>query len=155
MIGNRKEIANYLWTLDDDKQYEIREYKKKRSLDANAYAWVLCKKIADKLSITKEEVYKKNIKEVGKFEIIPIRNEAVSTFIRAWNKKGIGWLCEILDKSKIENYTNIIAYYGTSEYNTKEMSIFIEGLVYEAQQLGIQTKSPKEIEELTRMWNNG
>lgn len=154
MIGKPKELLQYLWELDQDKEYQIKEYHKKRSLDANAYCWVLCKEIADKLHITAIEVYKKNIKEMGKFEILPIKNEAVNTFINAWSSKGIGWLCEILDKSKIEGYTNIIVYYGSSIYDTKEMSIFIDGVVQEAEQLGISTKTPSEIARLKEMWKN-
>ena len=64
MIGSPQEISQYLWQLDPNKEYEIKEHKEKRSLDANAYCWILCKKIADKLHITKEEVYRKNIKEM-------------------------------------------------------------------------------------------
>lgn len=147
-IGTPKEISQYLWELDENKKYKLEEYKEKRSLDSNAYAWVLIGKIAKKLHITKEEVYKKNIKEMGKYEILPIKNEAVSTFINAWSSKGIGWLCEVLGESKIENYTNVIAYYGSSIYNTKEMSIFIDGVVQEATQLGIETLTKEEIEKM-------
>lgn len=153
-IGSPKEIMQYLWDLDEEKKYELKEYKEKRSLDSNAYAWVLMGKIAQKLHISKEEVYKKNIKEMGKYEILPIKNEAVETFINAWTSKGTGWLCEILGESKIENYTNVIAYYGSSTYNSLEMSILIDGIVQEAQQLDIETKTPEEIERLKRMWKN-
>ena len=152
MIGNPEELSRYLWQLDKDKQYEIKEYTKKRSLDANSYCWVLCKKIADVLRITKEEVYTKAIREVGKFEIVPIKDEAVDTFIRAWASKGIGWLCEVLNKSKLDGYTNLIAYYGSSIYDTKEMSILIENIVQEAKQLEIETMTSKELEQLMSMW---
>ena len=154
MIGTPEELSQYLWQLDKDKKYEIKEYKKKRSLDANAYCWVLCKEIADKIHITKEEVYKKNIKEIGKFEILPIKNEAVETFIRAWTSKGIGWLCEILGDSKIENYTNVVAYYGSSIYDSQEMSLLLENIVQEAEQLDIDIRTPEEIDRLKRMWDN-
>lgn len=152
MIGTPKEISNFLWQLDSEKVYEIKEYRKKRSLDANAYLWTLCKKIADVLRITKEEVYTKQIKEVGKFEIIPIRDEAVETFIHAWSNKGIGWICEILNKSKIDGYTNLIAYYGSSLYDTRDMSILIDAIVQEAKNLNIETLSPQKIEDLKSMW---
>lgn len=152
MIGTPEELSRYLWQLDKDKQYEIKEYKKRRSLDANSYCWVLCKKIADKLRITKEEVYVKAIHEVGKFEILPIKDEAVDTFIKAWSSKGIGWLCEVLNKSKLDGYTNVIAYYGSSIYDTKEMSILIDNIVQEARQLEIETMTPKELEQLMSMW---
>ncbi len=131
---------------------EIVKHREKRSLDANAYCWVLCKKIADVLRITKEEVYAKAIHEVGKFEILPIKDEAVDTFIKAWSSKGIGWICEVLNKSKLDGYTNVIAYYGSSIYDTKEMSVLIDNIVQEAKQLEIETMNPKELEELMSMW---
>ena len=147
-IGRPEDIAKYLWQLDKEKKYEIKEYKEKRSLDANSYMWVLCKELADKLRITKEEVYKKNIKEVGKFEIIPIKKEAVNTFINAWTIKGIGWFCDILGESKIPGYVNIIAYYGTSVYNTYEMGIFIDGIIQECESVGIPTLTEEQIKKL-------
>ena len=90
---------------------DLKKYKKKRSLDSNAYMWVLAEKIANKLDITKIEVYRDAIKEVGQCEVLPIKNEAVETFIEAWKHNGQGWLCEIIGKSKLEGYTNVTAYY--------------------------------------------
>ena len=152
IIGTPEELSRHLWNLDKEKQYELKEHKKKRSLDANSYCWILCKKIADVLRITKEEVYRKAISEVGKFEILPIKNEAVNTFISAWSSKGIGWICETFNKSKLEGYTNVIAYYGSSIYDTKEMSILIDNIVQEAKQLNIETMTPDEIENLKSLW---
>ncbi len=151
MIGSPKEISQYLWQLDPKKEYEIKEHKEKRSLDANGYCWVLCKKIADKLHITKEEVYRKNIKEMGKYEILPIRNEAVETFINAWTGKGIGWICESLAKSKFDGFTNLIAYYGSSVYDSKEMVLLLDSIIQEAQALDIETLTPDEIANLKNL----
>lgn len=151
MIGSPKEISQYLWQLDPNKEYEIKEHKNKRSLDANGYCWVLCKKIADKLHITKEEVYRKNIKEMGKYEVIPIKNEAVETFINAWTGKGIGWICEPLSKSKFDGFTNLIAYYGSSVYDSKEMALLLDSIVQEAQALDIDTLTPDEIANLKNL----
>lgn len=151
MIGKPQEISQYLWQLDPNKEYEIKEHKNKRSLDANGYCWVLCKKIADKLHITKEEVYRKNIKEMGKYEVIPIKNEAVGTFINAWTGKGIGWICESLSKSKFDGFTNLIAYYGSSVYDSKEMALLLDSIVQEAQSLDIETLTPDEIANLKNL----
>ena len=89
----------------------LKRFFKKRSLDSNAYMWNIAEKIAKKLGITKIEVYRDAIREVGQCEILPIRDEAVDTFINAWKHNGQGWLCEIIGKSKLEGYTNITAYY--------------------------------------------
>jgi hypothetical protein len=96
---------------DDKLSIEIKKYRKKRSLDSNAYMWTIVEKIAEKLGVTKIEVYRDAIKEVGQCEVLPIKDEAVENFINAWKHNGQGWLCEIIGKSKIEGYTNITAYY--------------------------------------------
>lgn len=90
---------------------ELKKYRKKRSLDSNAYMWTIAEKIAQKLGITKIEVYRDAIKEVGQCEVLPIKDEAVETFINAWQHNGQGWICETIGKSKLEGYTNITAYY--------------------------------------------
>ena len=54
--------------IDPEKQYvvEVKQWRKGRSNDANKYAWVLCQKIAEKLSEesfhSKEDVYRKAMK---------------------------------------------------------------------------------------------
>lgn len=89
---------------------ELKKYKKKRSLDANAYMWVLVSKIQEKLNIPKEDIYRNAIKNIGVYEVIPVKDEAVERFIEAWKHNGLGWVCETT-KSKLEGFTNVIAYY--------------------------------------------
>ena len=60
MIGTSNKIITYLLEQAKDKQFEIKEYRQKRSLDSNAYCWVLLGKLQDKLHIPKEEI--KNIR---------------------------------------------------------------------------------------------
>ena len=132
----------------------IKQYRQKRSLDANAYCFVLCQKIAEVIGNTKEFVYKQAIKQVGQFEIVPIRDEAVERWIKNWESKGLGWQSEIWKDSKLEGYTNTINYFGSSVYDTKEMSVLLEEIVYQAKELGIDTMTSTERKELLDMWEN-
>lgn len=132
----------------------IDKWREKRSLNSNAYAWVLMDKIAKKLNTTKEEVYKTIIKKKGVFEALPIKNIAVNSFIKKWQSKGLGWVCEVDRASTIPNYTLVLAYFGTSTYNSKEMSDFIDEVVFEAQKQGIQTETPDKIEEMKSLWSS-
>ena len=119
---------------------KLTEWHKKRSLDANAYLWVLCQKIAERVkNITKEQVYKSAVREVGQFEILPIREDATHEFIRKWQGRGTGWIAEIQDESKLPGYLRVIAYYGSSVYDTREMSVLLDYIIDEAQNLGIET----------------
>lgn len=140
-------IANgKLLTVDISKQ------KKKRSLDANALLWVLCQKIAEVIHSTKELVYQKFIKEVGQFEIVPIKAEAVERWIEVWNSKGLGWFAEVMEDSKLPGYKKVISYYGSSAYDQKEMSVLLDEVVRECKELGIETLPPDEIKALKENW---
>lgn len=152
MIGNAEQVIQYLFKQDKSKKYEVKEVKQKRSLDSNAYAWVLLGKLQDKLHIAKEDIYKSLIKEIGSYEVIPVKNEAVERFRQAWSKNGLGWITETT-KSKLEGFTNVIAYYGSSSYNTSEMSRLIELIVQECKQQDIETMTPSELKSLMESWD--
>lgn len=130
---------------------EVKKHKEKRSLDANAYAWVLIGKLQEVLKVDKLIIYRDVIKNIGSYEVLPVKNDAVDKFISAWGKNGLGWICETT-KSKLEGYTNVLAYYGSSAYDTNEMSRLIEALVFECKQLGIETKTKEEIESMMKEW---
>ena len=132
---------------------EVKEHKKKRSLDANAYAWVLINKIADALRITPIEVYRQAIQNVGgNYEVIPIKEEAAAHFKQVWEAQGLGWPCVDMGKSKLEGYRNLRAYYGSSTYSTVQMSQLIENLVQDCIALGIEVKSEEELASLMGAW---
>lgn len=151
MIGKAKDIINWLLEQDKEQLFEIKEHRVKRSLNANAYAWTLIGKIAEEVGNTKEEVYREYIKNKGIFQVITMNNKAVSTFKKIWEERGLGWLCET-SETKIEGLTDVIAYYGTSSYNTKQMAHFIDYVVQEAKELEIETLTPVEIQRLKDLW---
>lgn len=133
-----------------EQQVEIKIHKKKRSLNANSYCWVLIQEIADALKSTKEEVYRKFIKEKGIFRTMTVDNKALNTLIYLWQDKGLGWVVDILDKK--EDRTEVILYYGTSSYNSKQMATFIDYIVESAKEIGIQVLSPEELVLLKENW---
>lgn len=128
---------------------DLKEHREKRSLDANAYYWELCDKLSAKLNLSKEFIYRQHIKDIGGNSIIlPIRDDAKEQFIRNWQTHGIGWPCEEIGKSKLDGYTDVICYYGSSTYNTEQMSRLISLAVQDCKDQGIDTATP---EELARM----
>lgn len=151
MKGKPIELIQWLYNQDKVKVFEIKEHKEKRSLNANSYCWVLLGKIADEIGTTKEEIYRDYIKHKGIYRIITMNNEAVPTFIKIWQEKGLGWICET-SENRISGLTDVIAYYGTSSYNTKQMASFIDYVVQEAKQLDIETLTPIQLEELKNLW---
>ena len=145
IVRNRKRA---LYDLD------IKEHRKKRSLDANAYCWTLINKIADALRITPIEIYRQAIQNIGgNYEVIPIKAEAADHFKRVWEAKGLGWPCVDMGKSKIEGYRNLRAYYGSSTYDTRQMSQLIDNLVQDCKALDIETMTPDKLALLMEEWN--
>lgn len=135
---------------------ELKKWFQKRSLDANAYCWVLCDKIAKELSkegtvITKEQIYKDGILQIGTFEPMIIELKAYDNFKRIWEKQGLGFLVQ--EVSRKDKCIKVHCYYGSSTYNSKEMSLLIELLVGLAESLGIETKSKAEIDSLLESWD--
>lgn len=132
----------------------VKEHRKKRSLDANAYAWVLIGKLADVMRVPPEIVYVNAIQNIGgNYEIIPIRDEAVDKFIEVWKKQGLGWPCVDMGRSKIKGYRNIRAYYGSSTYDTRQMSVLIDSLIQDCKALDIETLSDEKLSAMMGGWD--
>lgn len=127
---------------------EIKEYRKKRSLDANAYAWVLIDKLAAKLNTSKADVYRNAIREIGGVsDTVCVQAKAADALCAGWQHNGLGWFTERMP-SKIDGCINVILYYGSSSYDTAQMSRLIDNLIYEAKEWGIETMTPAELERL-------
>lgn len=143
--------------LDEDKEYTIKldKVRKKRSLNANGYMWELCEQIAKKVGITKEDVYRQAIKDVGVFQTVEINEKAENTLRYSWGLHGIGWIAETVDNAKTDGFKVINLYYGSSTYNTKQMSRLIDYIVQDAKSVGIEVISDSERALLLEEWGNG
>lgn len=142
MIGTSKELINYLLDADKEKKYELREYHKKKTLSQNSYAWVLINEIANKINKSKEQVYLQMLKDYGqRTEILLKADVEVKTYFKYYEA------VSKIKKDGIE-FIEYYLYKGSSQFDSKEMSIFIDGIIEEAKQLGIQTMTPNEIRKL-------
>ena len=142
-----KQVDGIIQGFKAGTEYEIKPYKQKRSLSANAYAWVLFDKLADKLHSTKEEIYRQAISHVGVFEEIKIESpEALKRFKRIWHTNGEGWLTKTLDEK------TVLAYYGSSIYDTKQMARLIDFAQEECKTQGIEVRPPWEIDAMLKEW---
>lgn len=141
-------------SLDLSKAYdiEIKVHRKKRSLDANAYAWVLLDKLSAALQCKKEELYIEYIKYVGVFKDFCLTEEEAKTFRTAWSMLGTGWPTEQVDYAPDGERLVIRAYYGSSTYNTKQMSRLIDAIVEDCKEVGIETLTPQELDAMKSRW---
>lgn len=152
MIDDTGKIEKFLpliFRLDKDTVYDVKidKHREKRSLNANAYLWKLVTEIGNVLNKSKEEVYLQMLIDYGQSEMVSILSEIdVKGYFKYYKLAGTS----ILNGKEFNHYK---IYKGSSEYNTKEMSILLEGAVQEAKNLGIKTKEDYEIEKLIEEWD--
>ena len=146
MIGNSQEIIQWLFSQDREKLFDIKEHREKRSLNSNSYCWVLIGKIADVLRTDKEQVYLTMLKRYGQSELVSVlSNINITGYFKYYEVAGTSTL-------NGKEFTHYKVFKGSSEYDTREMSILIDGIVSEAKELNIETLPPAEIERMKNMW---
>ena len=122
---------------------QIDKDREKRSLDANSYLWVLIGQIANVLRISKDECYFTMLKRYGQGAVAKIPKKYVDDFKRAYKYHE--------EHEKLQDEENAVYFrfwVGSSNYDTEEMSVLIDGVVSEAKDLGIDTRTPDEIAKL-------
>ena len=154
ITGTPEEIVKWLFTQDRDKVFTISEFRRKRSLSANAYFHVLVDKIAEKMRLSHTEVHNMMIADWGRVD------EELSTIIMddeiPWEKVKAIHLrptthTQVLDNGKL--YRVYLVMRGSHTYNSLEMAHLIDGTVQEAKKQGIETLPPQELERLKQAWD--
>ena len=142
MVGNAEQIIHWLFNQDKDKLFEIKENSKHRTLTQNAYAWSLINELANKLNLSKEETYLKMLKDYGQSTILSILKEVdINGFFKYY---------EIIGESELKGkiFIHIKVFKGSSQFNTKEMAIFLNGIIQECESVGIPTLTEEQIKSL-------
>lgn len=139
--------------LDKGKVFdvEIKQHREKRSKNSNDYSWVLQDKIAKALNKSIEEVHEQMVLDYGVTETYSIKKCAFESAKRVFD------YFKVLGESSVNDneFVHVRVGIGTHLYNTKEMSDFLHGVVQEAENLGIETKTPNEIAEMLSLWESG
>ena len=147
MIGTKKQVVDWLANQSETQQFEIKKRYKKRSLNANAYAWALISKIADELRTSKDEVYLQMLEDYGQSIIVPVHQgldiDGIFKYYRLIKSQPLNG--QSADFYKIMK--------GSSAFDTREMSIFIDGIVSEAKQLDIEMLPADELQQLKDDWH--
>jgi len=129
---------------------DIKKWFKKRSKNANAYLWALIEKLSEKLNISRKETYRKHIYEAGTYQELSMEEEAMERFQKIWEEKGIGWFSE----KTVNEYGEIVlrVYFGSSTYDTKEMTRLLDSVIQDCQSQNIETKTEAEIGNMLESW---
>lgn len=125
---------------------KIDKYREKRSLNANNYAWKLLTEIGNVLRASKEEIYLLMLKRYGQSEMFSVLADIqIEKYIKYYEEAGEGTV-----NGKLFKHYKV--YKGSSEFDTREMSIFLDGVVSEAKELGIPTDTPEMIAKMKSLW---
>lgn len=135
---------------------KISRTRRKRSLDANAYFWVLVDKLAEATGIEARAVYRNLVRDVGgNSYIVPVKAAAADHFIGIWEQNGLGWVCDKLGVCRCTpGYVNIKCYYGSSVYDAAQMARLIDLTVQECRQIDIETIPPDALDALKAGWRD-
>ena len=134
-------------------ELEIKRPREKRSLDANAYCWVLIGKLAEKMGLSSLEIYRDAIRELHIYKDVALEPEAAATMRHIWQAHGLGWQTEQIDYAP-NGMVLVRFWYGSSSYNTRQMSRLIDNLVQDCKAVGIETMTPQELEALIGRWGS-
>lgn len=154
-------MAAYDELNDTELTIKISKFRKKRSLDSNAYMWTLCGKLAEKLcdttkiKHTKEDIYKNAIREIGIFKDFQnLSQKDAKTLQTAWQMLGTGWIAEQVDFMPDGENVIMRCYYGSSTYNQKQMTRLIRNIVQDCRAVGVETKTSDELAEMLSLWGS-
>lgn len=142
MIGNAKAIIQWLFDQQEGKLFEIKEKKSKRSLTANAYYWSLLNQLASVMRLSSDKLHFMMLKQYGVCEVVSVRSDIkVDGYFRYY---------EAIGQSDLngKEFTHYKIYKGSSEMDSKEFSILLDGLISECEDQGIPVLTPDEVAKL-------
>nr|DAO88031.1 MAG TPA: NinB protein [Caudoviricetes sp.] len=143
MIGNAKAIIQWLFDQQDaEKLYEIKEKKSKRSLTANAYYWSLLNQLASVMRTSSDEAHFMMLRRYGVYEVISVLNGIDLTgYFKYFDEIGSGTV-------NGKQFTHYKIFKGSSQMDSKEFAVLLDGLISDCEELGIPTLTREEIAKL-------
>ena len=140
--GTPRELIAWLLDQPQDKVFEVKERRNRRSLSANAYYWAMLNKLARKLRISVTECHKQMLREYGVSDVVLLRADIdPGDYFTYYDLYDAGVI-------KGNRYKRVTAYKRSSHMDSKEFSGLIDGLRFECEQQGIPFMTPEEVARL-------
>lgn len=143
------EVLNQLLHDDKLKVCAIDYKRNKRSLNANKLAWKLIEELAIAIGCSNDEVYLDMLESYGITSIIACNEEALE------DTKKILKYCKEFGRRK-QNGKPLVylkSFLGSSEFNTAQMSRFLDGIIKTCKDYGVSVINPKDLELIKQQWN--
>lgn len=133
-----------------DLDIELKKHREKRSLDANAYMWVLLEKLSVCLKTTRDELYMHYIRTVGVSDILECREEAYPMLKASFKDT------EVIDEwfTGETHILQIRCFYGTHLYDSEQFSRFLDEIIQDCKDQGIDTATPEEKARMIALWES-
>lgn len=148
MLEVDEEPKIYDQLKDKDLNIEIKQFREKRSLNANRLFWDCLGKIATALRTDKWSIYLQMLKRYGKYTYICVKPNVVEAVKNQWRE------CEEIGEIDINGQKSIqlLCYFGSSTYDSKEFSVLLDGVISEMKEMGLTTPSDEEFERVIEEW---
>lgn len=134
----------------------FKQYKEKRSNDANAMYWSLIGKLAKTLGISNPEAHNKMLCLYGQpenigggkwYQTVP-DDEKSERMISQSTTYHLKPTSDVRKGNNGVDYRTYVIMRGSHTYDTAEFSALLNGLIEECKALGIDTESPEEVERM-------
>lgn len=142
------EPRSYDQTAGDVIEVDIKKFREKRSLNANRLLWDCLGEIAEALRTDKWNVYLMMLKRYGKYTYICVKPNVVKSVKAQWRE------CEEIGEINIngEKAVQLLCYFGSSTYDSKEFSVLLDGVVSEMKEMGLKAPSEREFDMVIESW---
>lgn len=144
----------YAEGTDKPQRVKITQWREKRSLSANAYAWVLLGKLSAALHIPPEDIYRQLIPDVGgNYTAVTVDLVGLDKLRETWGNNGKGWVVDVIGAGIRPGTVDVALYFGSSVYDTAQMARLIDLIVDECRENGIEYLPPEQIAAMLEAWD--
>ena len=144
----------YAERTDKPQRVKLTSWREKRSLSANAYAWVLLGKLAAAIGGKPEDIYRQLIPDVGdNCTVVTITPQALDKLKQSWAHNGKGWITEVIGASGTPGMIDVALYYGSSVYDTAQMARLIDLIIDECREAGVEYLPPDKLAAMLEDWH--
>lgn len=154
LVADGYAARTYAEGTDKPQRVKITQWKEKRSLSANAYAWTLLGKLSAALHIPPEDIYRQLIPDVGgNYTAVTVDLNGLNKLRETWGNNGKGWLVKLIGAGAKPGTVDVALYYGSSVYDTAQMARLIDLIIDECRENGIEYLPPEQIAAMLEAWD--
>lgn len=154
LVADGQKARAYAEGTDKPQRVKLTNWREKRSLSANAYAWVLLGKLAAVIGGKPEDIYRQLIPGVGdNYTAVTVDLAGLSKLRETWGSNGKGWLVDVIGAGAKTGTLDVALYYGSSAYDTAQMARLIDLIISECRENDIEYLPPDQLAAMLEDWN--